>query len=157
MKETVVDALVYLFQNFMSEDEELNTDRESLQDELVDAGFPNPVVDKALEWLEGLVDHQQPALGNSAQHSIRVFSPIEEAKLDADARGFLLYLESAGVLSSHGRELIMDRVLALESDEIGIEQLKWLILMVLFNQPGQEEAYAWMEDFVFDGFGGYLH
>jgi len=29
--------------------------------------------------------------------------------------------------------------------------------MVLFNQPGQEEAYAWMEDLVFDGYGVYLH
>ncbi len=29
--------------------------------------------------------------------------------------------------------------------------------MVLFNQPGQEEAYAWLQDLVFDEVPGYLH
>jgi len=29
--------------------------------------------------------------------------------------------------------------------------------MVLFNQPGREEAYAWMEDLVFDENAGNLH
>ena len=32
-----------------------------------------------------------------------------------------------------------------------------VILMVLFNQPGQEQAYAWMEDLVFDGVQEHLH
>jgi Smg protein len=27
----------------------------------------------------------------------------------------------------------------------------------LFNQPGQEEAYAWMEDLMFEEVEGYLH
>ena len=48
------------------------------------------------------------------------------------------------------RELVIDRVMALESEEIDLEQLKWLILLVLFNQPGQEAAFAWMEDLVFE-------
>jgi len=30
-------------------------------------------------------------------------------------------------------------------------------LMVLFNQPGQEAAFAWMEDLVFDEAIGHLH
>ena len=51
----------------------------------------------------------------------------------------------------------MDRVMALETEQIDLEELRWVILMVLFNQPGLEEAYAWMEDLVFDGFGVYLH
>jgi Smg protein len=29
--------------------------------------------------------------------------------------------------------------------------------MVLFNQPGQEEAYAWLEDLMFEDVEGYLH
>jgi len=29
--------------------------------------------------------------------------------------------------------------------------------MVLFNRPGQEQAYAWLEGLVFDGYGAYLH
>jgi Smg protein len=31
------------------------------------------------------------------------------------------------------------------------------VLMVLFSQPGQELAYARMEDLVFDDTGGMIH
>ena len=66
-------------------------------------------------------------------------------------------LESAGIVTVTTRELIMDRVMALETHEISLEEMKWVILMVLFNQPGQEDAYAWMEDLVYEGYGIYLH
>ena len=48
--------------------------------------------------------------------------------------------------------------MALDTGDFDISQLKWVVLMVLFNQPGAEAAYAWMEDLVFDSLpGGYLH
>lgn len=53
--------------------------------------------------------------------------------------------------------MVIDRVMALESEEIDLEQLKWVVLMVLFNQPGREAAYAWMEDLVFDEMPGIVH
>ena len=44
-------------------------------------------------------------------------------------------------------------------DEYGIkpEDVKWVVLMVLFNQPGQEANYAWMEDLMFDTEQDYRH
>jgi Smg protein len=39
--------------------------------------------------------------------------------------------------------------MALESELVDVEDLKWVLLMVLFNQPGQEEAVAWMENLMF--------
>jgi Smg protein len=47
--------------------------------------------------------------------------------------------------------------MALESDEVDLDQLKWVILMVLFNQPGQEAAVAWMEDLVLDEVVAQVH
>ncbi len=40
--------------------------------------------------------------------------------------------------------------MALESEEISLDDIKWVVLMVLFSQPGQETAYARMEDLVFE-------
>ncbi|MDN5850738.1 MAG: DUF494 domain-containing protein, partial [Nitrococcus sp.] len=40
---------------------------------------------------------------------------------------------------------------------IDLDTLKWVILMVLFNQPGQEKAYAWMENLVFENPAHPLH
>ncbi len=46
---------------------------------------------------------------------------------------------------------MIDRLLALDTEELDMEQIKWVVLMVLSSQPGQELAYARMEDLVFDG------
>jgi Smg protein len=53
--------------------------------------------------------------------------------------------------------VVVERVLALEEDEIDLEQLKWVVLMVLFYQPGREVAYAWMEDLVFEDMEAVIH
>jgi Smg protein len=45
---------------------------------------------------------------------------------------------------------VIDRLLALDTDELDLEQVKWVVLMVLSSQPGQELAYSRMEDLVFD-------
>ena len=37
-----------------------------------------------------------------------------------------------------------------DGDEVDIDRLKWLVLMVLSSQPGQEQACARMEDLVFE-------
>ena len=89
--------------------------------------------------------------------SIRLYTDEETEKLDLDSRGFLMFLEQTGVLDHNTREMVIDRVMALESEEIDLEQLKWVVLMVLFNQPGREAAYAWMEDLVFDEMPGVIH
>ena len=64
-------------------------------------------------------------------------------------RGFLLFLEQHGVLDADQRELVLDRAMALDQDELDLDDLKWVVLMVLFNQPGSEAAYAWMETQMF--------
>ncbi|MDQ2696240.1 MAG: DUF494 family protein [Pseudomonadota bacterium] len=158
MKENVLDVLMYLFQNYLYDDAEANPDRESMQEELLEAGFHAPEVHQALEWLDGLAARQAvlESVVNGSR-SYRIYTDLECARLDLECRGFLLYLEQVGVLDSQTRELVIDRVMALEADEIELNQLKWIILMVLFNQPGQEEAYAWMEDLLFEDVSGYLH
>jgi Smg protein len=89
--------------------------------------------------------------------AVRVFSDTEQQRLDTDCRGYLLHLESIGILSANQRELVIDRLMALEAEDIDIEQLKWVVLMVLFSQPGQEQAFARMEDLVFEERADAIH
>jgi Smg protein len=151
MKESVLDILIYLFENYFDADLQSapEPDRDTLRDELERAGFSEREVGRALEWLEQLSsDPQRVAMPGS--RSIRVFDPGEQARLDTDCRGYILYLENIGILSTAQRELVIDRLLALDAEQIDIEQVKWVVLMVLFSQPGQESAYLRMEDLVFD-------
>jgi len=160
MKESMFDVLMYLFENYMEEDTEFDPDQESLTVELSQAGFPRGEISKAFTWLEGLSDlrdseTQLPT--ESAVGSIRVYSEQEMKKLDMESRGFLMFMEQSGVLDSVSRELVIDRVMALGVDEISIEALKWVILMVMFNRPGQEYAHALLEDVVFDEMEGHIN
>ncbi len=160
MKENVLDVLMYLFENYMDEGPDFNPDQESLVAELAQAGFPKGEIAKAFAWLEGLAALRSDTTAvpaDASLKSLRVYSEEERNKLDVEARGFLLFLEQGAVLDAKARELVIDRVMALETDEIDLEQLKWIILMVLFNQPGQEQAYAWMEDLVFNETQGALN
>jgi Smg protein len=88
---------------------------------------------------------------------IRVFIDSEINRLDTNCRDFLVYLSNIGILDPQRREQVLDRLMALESDEIMLEDVKWVVLMVLFNQPGQEASYAWMEDLMFDTEQDYRH
>ena len=159
MKQTVIDILIYLFEHFVDDDLELEADRDRLRSELRDAGFDAAQVAKAFDWLQELAINRADADGLpvAATTSTRIYTADEEQKLDAESRGFMYFLEQAGVLDGTSRELVIDRVLALENDELEISQVKWIILMVLFNQPGQEQAFVWMEDLVMDDLNRNLH
>ena len=66
-------------------------------------------------------------------------------------------LRTSAFFRRQQRELVIDRLLALDSEKIDTEQVKWVVLMVLFSQPGQEQAYQRMEDLVFEGQSDALH
>ena len=78
-------------------------------------------------------------------------------RLGAGARGYLLHLEQLGILQPAQRELVIDRLLALDHDEIDVDQTKWVVMMVLFSQPGHQAAYAQIEDLVFADESAWVH
>ena len=49
-------------------------------------------------------------------------------------RGFLITLEQSGILTPQNRELVIERSLAASGASLTIEQLKLIVLMVLWNQ-----------------------
>jgi Smg protein len=159
MKEGVLDILIYLFENYFDaeSDEGFEPDRDTLKLELERAGFPGTEVERALNWLEELAGDPERLQPNPTSRAIRVFAALEQARLDTDCRGYLVHLEQVGILSPTQRELVIDRLMALEGDDIDIDKLKWVVLMVLFSQPGQETAYARMEDLVFEDRSGAIH
>ena len=142
MKESILDVLLYLFEHYFTEDADLVRDRE-IQNGLIQAGFSPTEINKAFDWLDALADSARPQRARIG--ATRIYDGPELDQLDADCRGFVLFLEQHGVLDADQRELVLDRAMALDQDELDLDDLKWVVLMVLFNQPGSEAAYAWME------------
>lgn len=155
MKENIIDVLLYLFENYIDTEESQKPDKDTIELELERVGFQELEINKALDWLENMTVVAERPLKRDA--SIRLYNDNELERLDVECRGYLLFLEQVGVLDVETREVVIERVLALESEEIDLDQLKWVVLMVLFYQPGREVAFAWMEDLVFEDVEAVIH
>ncbi len=169
---SVLDILIYVFDRYMLSDGPEVPERDELAQDLERAGFEQANVERALDWLADLAGERNTALPNplsftdaTLEHaagdaedgpvaalavptSMRVFTDGELSRLSAECRGYLMSLERTGILSALQREIVIDRLLALENEELDVEQLKWVVLMVLSSQPGAEVACSRMEDIV---------
>jgi Smg protein len=158
MHDSMVDVLIYLFENYLDGEDQPPTDQDALEDELAQAGFSTGEVAKALYWLDELARGAQiPTYHGRALGSMRVYTADECAKLDLEGRGFLLFLEQNGILDPASRELVIERALAIDHAQVSVDELKWVVLLVLLNRPGRELAFTRMEDLVYDDAFEYLH
>jgi Smg protein len=156
MKEDIFDVLIYLFENYM-DDEAFGDflDSDVIRTELLDAGFEQPEVTKAFNWLESL--SLQCPIASSLTTNFRIFCSQEKARLDIDCQNLIIFLEKNGILNSANREIVIDRAMALEGEEISLEKLKWIVLMVLLSLPDEAVAFSRMEDMIYDFAPEYLH
>ncbi|NBC48195.1 MAG: DUF494 family protein [Gammaproteobacteria bacterium] len=158
MYDNMVDVLIYLFENYMNGEALPPEDHGELEDELTRAGFTSNEVAQALTWLDDLArrsehsDYRPRDLG-----AMRIYTPAEATKLDLEARGLLLFLEQNGILDPLSRELVIDRALAIEQAAVSMDELKWVVLLVLMNRPGQEDAFTQMEELIYGDEPAYLH
>ncbi|MGX9419278.1 DUF494 family protein [Vibrio sp. RC27] len=157
----MMDILMYLFETYIHSEAELQFDQDELEDELLRAGFRQNDIYKALTWLEELAalqqSDEQSEIASGATTSIRIFTDEEMKRINVECRGFLLFLEQIKVLNTETREMVIDRVMGLETAEFELDDLKWIILMVLFNVPGYESAYTMMEEWLYTKEQGILH
>jgi Smg protein len=159
MNGTVLDILIYVFDRYMFDEAPEVPEREALARDLESAGFGEANVERALDWLADLAgERHRPDLGAAAggnappipSAALRIYSTLELSRLSVDCRGLLLSLENADILKPGQRELVIDRLLALDVEDLTLDQVRWVVLMVLSSQPGQEQACARMETLVFD-------
>jgi Smg protein len=146
MNGTVLDILIYVFDRYMFDESPEVPAREALAADLESAGFGEANVERALDWLADLAGDRARG-GTEAE---RIYAASEMVRLSADCRGLLLSLEEAEILRPAQREIVIDRLLALDVEDLTLEQVRWVVLMVLSSQPGQEQACARMETLVLD-------
>jgi Smg protein len=150
------EVLVYLFENYYQAD--AYPDHDTLSRKLHAAGFENEDISEALDWLNGLArftDNDLPrVLETSASH--RAYTTDELAKLTTEGRGFLIFLESARVLSPLLREVILERAMALPDDVVGLEKLKVIALIVLWARRGSVDTLI-LDELLPDGEKRQMH
>ncbi|NVJ59231.1 MAG: DUF494 domain-containing protein [Gammaproteobacteria bacterium] len=151
MKTDVLDVLMYIFERFQDQDFVVVEEAGKLSSELTEVGFSDGEIDSALDWIDGLVDLRDSASREEqdttkATFSNRIFTDKERVVLSIQAQGFLYHLQNLGVLDAATREVVIERIMALDIEGVDLEQVKWVTMMVMFNLPGQESACAWLEN-----------
>src|SRR6202008_487646 len=94
--------------------------REHLARDLQRAGFAPAKVERALDWLTDLAfgqDRHSTARAAAQAQGVRVFTEGELMRLSTECRGLLLTLEGARVLTVQQREVVIERMMALDADE----------------------------------------
>jgi len=128
------EVLAYVYKHYERAD--LAYDGDRVARKLSSVGFGRDDIYSALRWLAGMraPETQEDPAVCGARAAQRIYAPRELDRLDAGCLGYLLTLEHSGVLNARTREQVLERALAAGDKRLGLDQLKVIILMVLWNQ-----------------------
>ena len=143
------EVLVFMFENYFAN--QLMPDDATMEQELSAAGFEQDDILGAFDWFQ-----KMQSMLNSPEfdyaHSdtaIRLFTGSESKRINTESLGFLIFLQQAKVINDVERDLIIDRAMALNKFKLGIEEIRWITMMVLWNQ-GRVKDYSFVEDALFN-------
>lgn len=134
MSESFLQILLYLFGHYITDEILQPSDPDALLLELAHAGFSVQDSNEVIEWLAG-TKNNAAILAQKKAESLRIYTANEIAKIDVAARGFLMFLEQAGVLDGVNRERLIDRAMALQCRHVDLPELRYLC-QVLLNNDG---------------------
>ena len=143
------EVLVYVYENYWRGDACPELDQ--LGRKLSAAGFDADEIAQALQWLDGLniashhteiidIGQSLPEQHPASLNSLRIYSVAEQDHLGADCLGFISFLENAGVLSAHMREIVIDRAMAIAGRPMQLDDLKLIVLMVYWSVGLEPDA-----------------
>ena len=155
MTNNILDVLTFMF-DFLFESAEQDSSQE-LDDDLLklhlsEAGFDSDRIEKALIWLENIAALQDGKIASfdTLHNSMRIYSEHEKTKLDSRARGFIMFMENMGQLNASQREIVIEQVMSLEDSKLSIDDLKWVVMMVIGNSSAESSVSSqWIESIVF--------
>ena len=144
------EVLVFVYENYYAG--ENYPEPAHLERKLNAVGFEADEIKDALAWLSGLNTAARGSHGFAGPKpqtppepwfrapqptSIRVYSAVEQRHLGTQCLGYLSFLESAGVLPTPMREVVIDRAMAAPGGPVTLDDLKTIVLMVFWSF-GQE-------------------
>jgi len=132
------DVLVYLYEHYWRP--EAFPEEDLLTRKLSAVGFEAEEITDALAWLKGMAALAANQAVAPRTGSVRVFAPVESHHIGMEGLGYLSFLESAGVLDAMLREVIVDRLMAIEGGPVALEDLKVIVLMALWTTGAEPDS-----------------
>jgi Smg protein len=127
------DILMFLFESYFHAGRYPNSDK--LSRKLSAAGFEDEDIHLALTWLSGLEQLNKanyPSTINSSNG--RFYADLEIKRISFEVRSFLTFWEQNKIITPVEREMILDRAVALNRENLPLDKIKLIVLIVLWNQ-----------------------
>jgi Smg protein len=127
------EILMYLFESYFDAGSYPEPDK--LERKLSAAGFEDEDISEALTWLSALKQQNPENYPSRLEHAgQRHFAELELQRTSYEARQFLVFAEQQHLISAIEREMIIDRAVALQQENLALDKLKLIMLMVLWNR-----------------------
>ena len=124
---------MYLFESYFDAGNYPAPDK--LSRKLHAAGFEGEDIDEALTWLSALQIQSLESYPATLSHAgVRCFAELEQERISLEARQFIMFTVQQNMITAVEREIIIDRAVALQQKELGLDKLKLIMLMVLWNR-----------------------
>lgn len=152
MKNNVVEILNFLFKKYLMQNKNIAAAAavvdEDVMRQLELNGFAAEDVNDAFTWFINLL-MQQFINNNTLEQSdaVRIFAQGEMDKVSEAGCSFILFLERVGVLSSKTREIVITQVMQLPQNECSLDDIKWVVLMVLLSQGEMDGGNQTLEKY----------
>lgn len=144
------EVLVYMFENYI--DTHFRPDENTLSRELYAAGFDEQDINSAFDWfnqLEVMSDKSQ-IFDRPTRANTRILTEAETNKISTESLGFVLFLVQADILNTAQREVVLELAMNLPQLKIGIEEMRWIVLMTTWgaSKTGTDKTkeYLFIED-----------
>lgn len=149
------DILIFLFESYFYANHCPDPDKLSVK--LSAAGFEDEDIHRALDWLSGLKHLTKADYPAAINHSgSRCYAELENRRISQEALRFLTFWEQSKMITPVEREMILDRAMVLDRENLPLDQVKLIALLVLWNQH-EEIDPATIEDLLTPVEPGYLH
>ena len=144
------EVLVYLYETYYRPD--ACPDSAALAKKLSAVGFEEEEISRALGWLIDLAVTTNEMFNQQAHQTAfsfgtRVYADQEYDMLGSAAIGFIDFLESADVINTLQREIVIERACAANESPIPLDKLKVIVLMVLWSQGKEPDSLMFDELF----------
>lgn len=143
------EVLVFMFENYFAT--QSMPDDATMEQELSAAGFKQNDILGAFDWYQEMKSMLDAPEFHYTHHetAMRLFTKSELKRINTESLGFLIFLRQADVINDVERDLIIDRAMALKHPQLGIEEIRWITMMALWNK-GREKDYSFVEDALFN-------
>ena len=112
-------------------------DTNELRASLQAQGYSEVEISSAYSWLVQRIENTpQPVFSafRRSRYSCRVLSPAESSQLTTPAHGFLIKLMNRSLIDDEQFENIMDRVFLSGHKPVDLDQMKFIVSSVVFDE-----------------------